>query len=261
MQIRNKPTIGGSMTVEYIAGESPTNSKRLRKLDVTRTSQDPKRQKKTDVVEKEDFKTEEAAVRTCTPPADHDVDSGQPKSENKLMDEELWDLNDHLTGSKIRDRIRARLSATLKERGTELGVNYVRLAVQIEEALWTDLEEAGSKKYTNQLREINFNLKDKKNPDFRSRVLMGKILPKELVTITSEQMASSAQKKAREKIKQWNFAAHSSELLLKKNVAVTLKCVAKKNSSIIAAGEEGDSWLGYGVDGSAYASDILRKQS
>lgn len=239
------------MTVDCIAGESPTNSKRLRKPDVTRTNQEPKRQKTNDVDEKEESKVEVSADGRCTPPADHDVDNSHPKAENKQMDDELWDLNDHRTGSKIRDRIRERLSATLQERGSELGVNYVRLAVQIEDTLWTNLEEAGSKKYTNQLREINFNLKDKKNPDFRSRVLMGKILPEELVTITSEQMASSAQKKAREKIKQWNFAAHSSELLLKKNTAVTLKCVAKKNSSIIAAGEAGDSWLGYGVSGNA----------
>jgi len=251
MQIRNKPTIGGSMTVEYIEEESPLRGKRLRTSDVSQTQKQPKRQKQSDA-ESADDKAEDPCDAQCTPPADHNVNNaGRIKAENKqLMDEELWDLNDHLTGSKIRDRIRERLSATLQERGRELGANYVRLAVQIEEALWNGYEEAGNKKYTNQLREINFNLKDKKNPDFRTRVLMGQILPEQLVTITSEQMASTAQKKAREKIKQWNFAAHSSELLLKKNTAVTLKSVAKKNSSIIAAGDF-DNSLGYSVDGSA----------
>lgn len=249
------------MTVEYIAVEPPV--KRPRTPDVEETTEEPKRQKQNDV-DSADCKTETPIEETkdskqskaedssarCTPPADHDVgDTCQPKAENKEMDEELWDLNDYLTGSKIRDRVRTRLSATLQERGSDLGVNYVRLAVQIEEELWNGLEEADSKKYRSQLREINFNLKDKKNPDFRTRVLMGKILPEELVTITSEQMASTAQKKAREKIKQWNFAAHSSDLLLKKNTAVTLKCVAKKNSSILASGEADDgTWLGYSVD-------------
>jgi len=46
-----------------------------------------------------------------------------------------------------------------------------------------------------------FNLKDANNPDFRRRVLLGKIKPEEIVVMTAEDMASDQRKKENDEIK------------------------------------------------------------
>jgi transcription elongation factor S-II len=50
-------------------------------------------------------------------------------------------------------------------------------------------------------RSIMFNIKDDKNPDFRRRVLLGRIKPEAICAMTSEEMASDQRKKETENIK------------------------------------------------------------
>ncbi|KAF5726845.1 transcription elongation factor A protein 1 [Tripterygium wilfordii] len=50
-------------------------------------------------------------------------------------------------------------------------------------------------------RSILFNLKDPKNPDFRSKVLRGKVSPEALVSMTAEEMASHQRQKESKQIR------------------------------------------------------------
>ncbi|KAJ6778890.1 TRANSCRIPTION ELONGATION FACTOR TFIIS [Salix koriyanagi] len=50
-------------------------------------------------------------------------------------------------------------------------------------------------------RSILFNMKDPKNPDLRRKVLLGQIKPEKLVTMTSEEMASSQRQFENEQIR------------------------------------------------------------
>merc|ERR1719461_242304 len=117
-----------------------------------------------------------------------------------------------------------------------MGVDFCRLAIEIETALWEELDgQGGTKKYLGQMREVHFNLKDKKNKEFRESVLLREFSAKDLTTITAEQMASSHIKNQRQKIKKWNLKAHSSDARLKKNPQVEMRLKKDEIGSIKAA--------------------------
>jgi transcription elongation factor S-II len=52
-----------------------------------------------------------------------------------------------------------------------------------------------------QVRTLLFNLKDKKNPDLRRRVLLGEVAPHMLLEMTSEELASDAKRQENDKIR------------------------------------------------------------
>jgi transcription elongation factor S-II len=52
-----------------------------------------------------------------------------------------------------------------------------------------------------QVRTLLFNLKDKKNPDLRRRVLLGEIPPEALLDMSSEELASDAKRADNDKIR------------------------------------------------------------
>jgi len=106
-----------------------------------------------------------------------------------------WVLEAWTTGVASRETARKRLVNTLTKLGTQLKVNYVRIAIEVETALFEGLS---GKDYTNQLRDVTFNLGSKKNDEFRTRVLLEKIDPKNVVTMKAHEMASSALQKKRE---------------------------------------------------------------
>lgn len=72
-----------------------------------------------------------------------------------------------------------------------------RLALSIEYSMFKDfsIEEKGkyvlTSKYKERFRTLHFNLKDDKNPQLRARVVLGQIIPKDLIHMTSEEMANS----------------------------------------------------------------------
>jgi len=79
----------------------------------------------------------------------------------------------------------------------ELDSPYITSAA-IEQKVHDACDEAG---YRAQVRTILFNLKDKKNPDFRRRVLIGEVSPDEMVTMKSEQMASDKKREENSNIR------------------------------------------------------------
>ncbi|GMH40255.1 hypothetical protein BSKO_08159 [Bryopsis sp. KO-2023] len=78
----------------------------------------------------------------------------------------------------------------------EYDANAVGAAV--EEELF-QLCGSANKEYKSKARSLHFNLKDQKNPDLRGQVLTGHITAHSLVRMTAQELASSEEKKWREK--------------------------------------------------------------
>jgi transcription elongation factor S-II len=74
------------------------------------------------------------------------------------------------------------------------------VAAAVEEAVHRMKTEA---EYKTRMRTIIFNLKDKKNPELRRRVVLGEVSPEDLVVMSSEEMASSQKQ---DEIKRIRFA-------------------------------------------------------
>lgn len=71
-------------------------------------------------------------------------------------------------------------------------------AAAIEEAVHVQFSEGD---YKTRIRTIIFNLKDKKNPELRRRVVLGEIPPEEFAGMSSEEMASDTKQDEIKKIR------------------------------------------------------------
>jgi len=134
-----------------------------------------------------------------------------PKPPKKRTAEgiEVWDIESQLTMQKIRNVVRKKLSLALEHEPATC--NYVKIAVDIENKLWFEHGQ-DKKRYSQQYRDICFNLRDKKNTDFKNRVLSLEIEPREIVYLCPEDMASKSQTKARDDAKKWTLAAQNLDL-------------------------------------------------
>ena len=72
------------------------------------------------------------------------------------------------------------------------------IAAAIEEAVHVQKSEA---EYKTRMRTIIFNLKDKKNPELRRRLVLGEISPEDFAVMSSEEMASDTKQDEIKKIR------------------------------------------------------------
>ncbi|UJR24405.1 hypothetical protein I4U23_005782 [Adineta vaga] len=75
------------------------------------------------------------------------------------------------------------------------------LSIHIEEAIFKQIKNTNVK-YGRRIRSRLFNLKDLKNPDLRSKVLLGIITPEQFAIMTPEEMTSDNLKKENEKLRE-----------------------------------------------------------
>lgn len=76
----------------------------------------------------------------------------------------------------------------------------IRVAVAVESAMFDKIGRSnGAQKV--KYRSIMFNLKDKNNPDFRRKVLLGHVEPERLTNLTPEEMASDERQRENRQIK------------------------------------------------------------
>lgn len=115
------------------------------------------------------------------------------------------------TGDKVRDLCRTTFAAALC-----LAVEELRAAPSPDEeacatpgALAVAMEEELRRQhggvtegYKAKFRSLSFNLKDRKNPDLRRKVLTGRIAPDLLVTLAPEALASDAQREENARIRE-----------------------------------------------------------
>jgi hypothetical protein len=113
--------------------------------------------------------------------------------------------NESKTRQQIINKITCALYLALEESksaGTPIKIHehiVPEKAMEIEAALYISTgSKASGSAYKGKVRAVTFNLCDEKNPDFRSDVLKGEIQPKEIVSMQSRDMASSAMKQLRE---------------------------------------------------------------
>lgn len=78
------------------------------------------------------------------------------------------------------------------------GVEPFMIAAAIEEAVHSTKNDA---EYKTRMRTIIFNLKDKKNPELRRRVVLGEITPEDFAVMSSEDMASDQKQDEIKKIR------------------------------------------------------------
>jgi hypothetical protein len=79
--------------------------------------------------------------------------------------------------------------------------NPYEVAAAVETAVFKAFKMQVSKDYKAKVRTLLFNLKDAKNPDLRRKVLIGELQPGQLVTMTSEELASDDKKNENQEIR------------------------------------------------------------
>lgn len=97
---------------------------------------------------------------------------------------------------KSRELLAAALSVAELPEGS---ADPVELSARIEDVIHNEFKDTGVK-YRNRIRSRVSNLKDLKNPNLRTSVLLGVITPERLAVLTAEEMASDALKKERSKL-------------------------------------------------------------
>ncbi|CAF3094299.1 unnamed protein product [Rotaria socialis] len=105
---------------------------------------------------------------------------------------------------KSRDLIASAFSISELPEGS---ADPVDLAGRVEDAIFKDIKDTGVK-YRNRIRSRISNLKDLKNPNLRTNVLIGFITPERLATLTAEEMASDALKQERSKLNESAINEH-----------------------------------------------------
>lgn len=128
-----------------------------------------------------------------------DADVAVNSKRDEVLDEADTDLTTIVdiepSGDPKRDKIRELLLKSLRPRRLEEEREPAVVATIIESECFSKLKE---KEYLQQIRSIKFNLTDAKNPDFKSKVLMGFFKDETFPKLKAEDMASTAKNQERE---------------------------------------------------------------
>lgn len=101
---------------------------------------------------------------------------------------------------KVREKLREALVGAVDEDEDDLLRPPESLALEIEAALFSHF--GLGKEYLGHSRSIVFNVRDRKNPSFRQKLLSGRFRPQDLPCMTPEDMASEAKAAERAKFRQ-----------------------------------------------------------
>ncbi|UJR16979.1 hypothetical protein I4U23_003877 [Adineta vaga] len=116
-----------------------------------------------------------------------------------------WETND-----ATRLKSRELLASALSIMGIPEGSNDpVELSARIEDAVYKEIKDTKIK-YGRRIRSQIFNLRDLRNPDLRTKVLLGSITPERFAMMTTEEMTSDA---LREECAKFKEISHRESLL------------------------------------------------
>jgi transcription elongation factor S-II len=118
------------------------------------------------------------------------------RTESMIDDVDLTTITEvESCGDTRRDKVREFLFKALCPRRLEEEREPAIVAVKIENECFTALKD---KEYNSQIRSIKFNLSDPKNPNFKSKVLLGFFKDEQFPKLSSEDMASDEKNRERE---------------------------------------------------------------
>uniref|UniRef100_A0A2P2LV99 Transcription elongation factor n=1 Tax=Rhizophora mucronata TaxID=61149 RepID=A0A2P2LV99_RHIMU len=110
----------------------------------------------------------------------------------------------------LRDKVREILAEAFSKVAGEAGEDIrdevnacdpIRVAVSVESAMFEKMGRSnGTQKF--KYRSIMFNIKDPNNPDLRRKVLLGRVKPEQLITMSPEEMASEQRQRENNQIKE-----------------------------------------------------------
>lgn len=96
-------------------------------------------------------------------------------------------------------------------------------AIAVETATYKHIGPESNKEYGMKIRSLFQNLKNKSNPQLRTRVLKGEISPRDFVRMSSDELRSDAQREADEKIKRENMN-NAMVAKAERSISKTLQC-------------------------------------
>ncbi|TGZ82008.1 transcription elongation factor S-II [Ascodesmis nigricans] len=124
-----------------------------------------------------------------------------PGKRSKLTD----GVDYKVTGDKIRDNCLGMMYDGLCIDGDAPADKILKLAQGLEAQVFSNHKNKIDQGYKRRMQTLFLNLKDKKNPNLRARVLSGEISVERLSTMESHEMASDEQKKEDDKIREENL--------------------------------------------------------
>lgn len=145
-----------------------------------------------------------------------------------------------------------------------------RLALKIEDALYTELANKPVKKpkkkdppvdvgpkYRDKFRTLSFNLRDEKNPTLRSRIIKGELTPKQIVTLTTEEMLNPELQKLAESVRQESIR----DSVLKVNDAPRIRRTHKGDEIVETNEDSSESTRHINSNESTHGSEEIKHKS
>ncbi|CAF3083584.1 unnamed protein product [Rotaria socialis] len=136
-----------------------------------------------------------------------------------------WQTDDKIR-LKSRELLANALTVTAIPEGSD---DPVELSARIEDAIFKEINDT-TVRYGRRIRSRIFNLRDLKNPDLRTKVLLGSITPQRLAVMTAEDMISDTMKEECAKFKE--IAHRESQLAVDEGIGSDLiQCERCKKSN------------------------------
>lgn len=114
-------------------------------------------------------------------------------------------INTQLYDNTTRNASVTALYTALAIERDDAGEHIIRVAREIETEVFKAEYLAVNDSYRNKLRTFTMNLRNKKNPELRDRLLTGAILPEKFIKMSPNDMAPEALKKEIEKLNKQNL--------------------------------------------------------
>ncbi|KAK5001023.1 transcription elongation factor TFIIS [Elasticomyces elasticus] len=144
---------------------------------------------------------------------------GDPSKRNSKVD----DVNTDVTGDKTRDNCVKLMYDGLSHMSDEPPDDILAVARAVELAAYNVYQPESNESYKTKLRSLYQNLKNKSNPQLRSRVFSGAISPQRFVTMSHDELKSAEQRAEDEKLQKENMSK-AMVAQVEKSISVSLTC-------------------------------------
>lgn len=132
-------------------------------------------------------------------------------------------INTDVTGNKTRDNCVKLMYDGLAHMSSDAPSDVLRVARAVEHAAYNAYQPETSEAYKSKLRSLYQNLKNKSNPELRTRVLAGEISPERFVRMTHEELKSAERRAEDERLQKENMDK-AMVAQVEKSISASLTC-------------------------------------